>query len=215
MALNAGGRTGPAVIAAAALAGLVACVAPLRSAAQAPGASPPASEAQRVAPYAVTPDAVVAEMLRLARTGPSDFVVDLGSGDGRLVLAAVRDFGARGGFGVDIDRYLVDYANAKASEAGVADRVRFFAQDLFATDIGRATVVTIYLFPAIMPKVRDKLWAELAPGTRVVSHQFTFPGWAPDAVATVPLPHSLNVFGRTDAELYLYTVPARPGAAIR
>lgn len=177
--------------------------------------APTVSEAQRVAPYAVTPDLVVTEMLKLARVGPKDFVVDLGSGDGRLVIAAVNGFGARGGFGVDIDKYLVDYANAKAGEAGIADRVQFVAQDLFAADVSRATVVTIYLFPGIMPRVRDKLWAELAPGTRVVSHQFTFPGWTPEAVATVPLPHSLNVFGRTDAELYLYTVPARPGAASR
>lgn len=196
--------------------GLAVCTAllPIEVLPQSKGAPLPVSEAQRVAPYAVTPDVVVTEMLRLARTGPADFVVDLGSGDGRLVIAAVRDFGARGGFGVDIDRYLVDYANAKAVDAGIADRVQFFAQDLFAADVSRATVVTIYLFPGIMPRVRDKLWAELVPGTRVVSHQFTFPGWTPDRVMNVPLPHSLNVFGRTDAELYLYTVPERraPGA---
>jgi len=197
------------------LAGLVAVVAPTRAWTQAAAPAPTVSESQRVAPYAVTPDLVVTEMLKLARVGPKDFVVDLGSGDGRLVIAAVREFGARGGLGVDIDRYLVDYANAKAGEAGIGDRVQFYAQDLFATDVSRATVVTIYLFPGIMPRVRDKLWAELAPGTRVVSHQFTFPGWTPDAVANVPLPHSLNVFGRTDAELYLYTVPARPGAVSR
>jgi len=197
------------------LAGLVAVVAPMRAWTQPAATALPASEAQRVAPYAVTPDLVVTEMLKLARVGPKDFVVDLGSGDGRLVIAAVRDFGASGGFGVDIDQYLVDYANAKAREAGLGDRAQFFARDLFATDVSRATVVTIYLFPGIMPRVRDKLWADLAPGTRVVSHQFTFPGWTPDAVANVPLPHSLNVFGRTDAELYLYTVPARPGAVSR
>lgn len=158
----------------------------------------------------MTPDAVVAEMLRMAGVGPKDVVVDLGSGDGRLVIAAVRDFGARGGLGVDIDQTLVDFANAKASQAGIADRARFLAQDLFATDIREATVVTIYLFPGIMPRVRDKLWAELAPGTRVVSHQFTFPGWTPERVVNVPLPDTLNVFGRTGAELYLYRVPERP-----
>src|SRR4029453_9389039 len=111
-----------------------AAAAPIDSEAQQPAVATPDAELLRVAPYAVTPDHVVTEMLRLARVGPADFVVDLGSGDGRLVIAAVKEFGARGGFGVDIEPNLLAFANAKAAEARVADRVQFFARDLFATD---------------------------------------------------------------------------------
>jgi len=166
-------------------------------------------ESKRVAPYAATPDAVVVEMLKLARVGPSDFVVDLGSGDGRLVTAAVRQFGARGGFGVDINEDYVKYANAKAAEAGVADRVKFYARDLFATDVKEATVVTLYLFPGVMGRVADKLRAELAPGSRVVSHDFPFPDWLPDSISTVASPEKKDYTGRADAALMLYTVPER------
>lgn len=172
-------------------------------------AAPPDLEAQRVAPYAATPQDVVTEMLRLARVGPADFVVDLGSGDGRLVIAAVKEFGARGGFGVDINADYVAYANAKAAEAGVADRATFYSRDLFATDVSRATVVTVYLFPGVMARVGDKLRSELAPGTRVVSHDFPFPDWTPDRVSTVPSPEKKDYTGRADAVLLLYTVPER------
>lgn len=169
----------------------------------------PDYEALRVAPIAVTPTAIVDEMLKLAAVGPADFVVDLGSGDGRLVIAAVQRFGARGGFGVDISESAVAYANAKAAEQGVADRVRFLRQDLFATDLRAATVVTVYLFPSAMPRVRDKLRAELAPGTRVVSHDFPLPDWTPERVARFAAPEKNDAVGRADAVLYLYTVPAR------
>ncbi len=166
-------------------------------------------ESKRVAPYAATPDTVVTEMLRLAGVGPSDYVVDLGSGDGRLVIAAVKAFGARGGFGMDINADYVAYANAKAAEAGIADRATFAVRDLFATDIARASVVTVYLFPGIMGRVADKLKAELAPGTRVVSHDFPFPDWTPDRISTVAAPEKNDYTGRGDAVLMLYTVPVR------
>jgi hypothetical protein len=172
-------------------------------------AAPADLESARVAPYAATPDAVVAEMLRLANVGPSDYVIDLGSGDGRLVIAAVKTFGARGGFGMDINADYVAYANAKASEAGVSDRATFAVRDLFATDVSRATVVTVYLFPGIMGRVGEKLRAELAPGTRVVSHDFPFPDWTPDRISTVASPEKKDYTGRGDAVLMLYTVPAR------
>ena len=188
---------------------LLAAAAGVDAVAQRTGGTPPELESKRVAPYAATPDAVVAEMLKLARVGPADFVVDLGSGDGRLVIAAVKQFGARGGFGVDINEDYVAYANAKASEAGIADRAKFYARDLFATDIAQATVVTIYLFPGIMGRVADKLRAELAPGTRVVSHDFPFPDWTPDLVSTVASPEKKDYTGRADAVVLLYTVPAR------
>ena len=172
-------------------------------------AAQPDVESKRVAPYAATPDGVVSEMLKVAGVGPSDFVVDLGSGDGRLVIAAVKQFGARGGFGVDINPDFVAYANAKASEAGLADRAKFYARDLFATDIGSATVVTVYLLPAIMGRVGAKLRAELAPGTRVVSHDFPFPDWTPDRISTIASPEKRDYTGRADAVILLYTVPER------
>jgi len=170
-------------------------------------AQKPDADAVRVAPYAATPTAVVTEMLNLARVGPSDYVIDLGSGDGRLVIAAVKEFGARGGFGVDINEGYVAYANAKAAEAGIGDRVKFFARDLFATDVSAATVVTVYLFPGAMARVGAKLRAELAPGTRVVSHDFPFPDWTPDRVSTIASPEKKDYTGRADAVLLLYTVP--------
>jgi SAM-dependent methyltransferase len=176
---------------------------------RAQAAEPPDYEALRVAPNAVTPTSIVDEMLKLAGVGPTDFVVDLGSGDGRLVIAAVTRFGARGGFGVDISDTAVAYANGRAAEQGVADRVRFLRQDLFATDIRAATVVTVYLFPAAMPRLRGKLVADLVPGTRIVSHDFPLPDWTPDRVARFAAPEKNDSVGRGDAVLYLYTVPPR------
>ncbi|MDQ6620494.1 MAG: methyltransferase domain-containing protein [Pseudomonadota bacterium] len=166
-------------------------------------------EELRVAPYADTPSPIVTEMLKLARVGPGDYVVDLGSGDGRLVITAVKDFGARAGLGVDINERLVAYATASAASSGVADRAKFVTRDLFATDISGATVVTVYLFPAVMGRLRDKLLAELAPGTRVVSHDFPFPRWSVDRVATFAAPEKDDTVGRRDAVVYLYTVPPR------
>jgi hypothetical protein len=163
----------------------------------------------RVAPYADTPSPVVEAMLRMAGVGPADTVIDLGSGDGRLVIAAVRDFGARAGLGVDINAALVDHAKGRAAQAGVADRARFEVRDLFTTDVGGATVVTVYLFPAAMPRLRDKLRAELAPGTRVVVHDFPFPGWPADRIVSLPAPQKADSVGRSDAVLFLYTVPPR------
>ena len=172
-------------------------------------AQKPDADAVRVAPYAATPQAVVTEMLNLARVGPADYVIDLGSGDGRLVIAAVKEFGARGGFGVDINEGYIAYANAKAAEAGISDRAKFYARDLFATDVSAATVVTVYLFPGAMARVGEKLRAELAPGTRVVSHDFPFPDWTPDRVSTIASPEKKDYTGRADAVVLLYTVPER------
>ena len=172
-------------------------------------AEPADYEALRVAPNAVTPPNIVEAMLGLARVGPGDFVIDLGSGDGRLVIVAVDRFGAAGGFGVDISEQAVNYANARAAEAGIADRVNFQRRDLYATDVSRATVVTLYLFPAAMPRLRTKLLAELAPGTRVVSHDFPFPDWTPERVSVFAASEKNDAVGRGDAVLYLYTVPVR------
>lgn len=152
---------------------------------------------------------VVHAMLELAAVGPSDYVVDLGSGDGRLVISAVGKFGARGGFGVDIDESLVDYATRKAAEEGLADRVRFYVRDLFVTDVTRATVVTIYLLPIAMDRLERKLAAELAPGTRVVSHDYPLRGWHAERVVALDVPEKIDYTGRRSTALYLYRVPGK------
>ena len=127
-----------------------------------------------------TPHEIVSAMLKLARVGPGDVVYDLGSGDGRIVIAAVKEFGAARGVGVELDALRVQEANENARRAGVADRVEFRREDLFETDLRPATVVTLYLSPVINAKLQPKFVAELSPGARVVSHVFETPGWEPD-----------------------------------
>jgi len=174
------------------------------------GTAASAADPVAVAPFAATPTSVVDEMLKLAGVGPGDFVIDLGSGDGRLVLAAVSRFGAKGGFGVDIEPSLVDYANRKAVEDGVADRVKFYVRDLFVTDIKEATVVTVYLLPIAMERLQRKLQAELAPGTRVVSHDYPFRSWTAERIVSLDVPEKTDYTGRRSTALYLYVVPRRP-----
>lgn len=166
-------------------------------------------DGKAVAPFAATPMSVVAQMLRLAEVGPRDFVIDLGSGDGRLVLAAVGSFGARGGLGVDIDPTLVEYSNRQAHNDGLADRVQFFERDLFDTDVSQATVVTVYLLPIAMERLQRKLAAELAPGTRVVSHDYPFRSWTPQRVLSLDVPEKADYTGRRATALYLYVIPPR------
>ena len=129
-------------------------------------------------PYVPTPQVTVDEMLRLANVGPQDFVLDLGSGDGRIVVTAARKFGARG-LGVDLDFHLVIQSEGNARRAGVEDRVSFLQQDLFKTDLAQATVITMYLLPPVTRKLRPRL-LELKPGTRIVSHDFDLQDWKPD-----------------------------------
>jgi hypothetical protein len=160
-------------------------------------------------PYVPTPWVIVDEVLKLGGVGPSDYVVDLGSGDGRLVLTAVTRFKAKGGFGVDIEAPLVAQANDQARKAGVADRVKFFVRDLFETDIAEASVVTLYLLPTSVPKLESKLLAELRPGSRVVSHDYPFPDWPHDRYVKMDVPEKVDISGTTRTTLYLYTVPAR------
>jgi hypothetical protein len=137
----------------------------------------PAVPAQDV-PFVPTPQVTVDEMLRLAGVGPQDFVLDLGSGDGRIVITAARKFGARG-TGVDLDYHLVIQSEESARQAGVEDRVKFLQQDLFKTDLGQATVITMYLLPAVTRKLVPSL-LNLKPGTRIVSHDFDLGDWKPD-----------------------------------
>lgn len=118
-------------------------------------------------------------MLELADVNKRDIVFDLGSGDGRLVIAAAKTFGARG-VGIEIDPKLVAESNARARSAGVARRVEFRTQDLFEADIRKATVVMLYLWPSVNLKLRPKLWKDLKPGTRVVSNSHDMGDWKPD-----------------------------------
>ena len=129
-------------------------------------------------PYVPTPQVTVDEMLRLANVGPQDFILDLGSGDGRIVITAARKFGARG-LGVDLDFHLVIQSEESARQAGVENRVSFLQQDLFKTDLARATVITMYLLPGVTRRLRPRL-LELKPGTRIVSHDFDLEDWKPD-----------------------------------
>ena len=156
-------------------------------------------------PYIPTPPAVVDAMLELAGVGPRDYVIDLGSGDGRIVIAAARHRGARG-FGVEIDSELVQAARRAAQHEGVARQVEFKVQDLFGTDLGQATVVAMYLYPRLMIQLRPRLFAELKPGARVVSHDFDMAGWKPDARVTVPVPG--KPYGPPSSDAYLWIVPA-------
>jgi ribosomal protein L11 methylase PrmA len=135
--------------------------------------------------YIPTPSEVVSAMLQMANVGHDDVVYDLGSGDGRIVIAAVKDFGAKRGVGIELDAARVQEAMALARQTGVSDRVEFRRQDLFDTDMRDATVVTLYLGEAINLRVRPKLQSELRPGTRVVSHAFNMGDWIPDGTRTV------------------------------
>jgi SAM-dependent methyltransferase len=152
------------------------------------------------APFVPSPEMVGVEMLRLAEVNTADVVYDLGSGDGRIVIAAARDFGARG-VGVELDASLIQRSNDNAVRAGVADRVSFIWQDLFAADIRPATVITLYLYQEVNLKLRPKLLRELRPGTRVVSHDYDMGEWPADRVLRVRSPEGVHT-------LHYWVVPA-------
>jgi SAM-dependent methyltransferase len=156
-------------------------------------------------PFVPTPPVVVNAMLELAGVGPEDYVVDLGSGDGRIVIAAAKKRGARG-LGVEIDGALVGEARREARRQGVDSRVEFRMDDLLQTNVGRATVVTMYLYPRLMLAMRPRLIAELKPGARIVSHEFGMQGWEPDTRVTVPVPD--KPYGAPSSEVLLWIVPA-------
>jgi SAM-dependent methyltransferase len=146
-------------------------------------------------PYVPTPDEVVQSMLKLAGVQKGDVVYDLGCGDGRIVIAAAR-LGARG-VGVDINPDRIREARLNAKQAGVEDQVEFIEGDLFTADIKDATVVTLYLLPSINLKLRPRLWSELKPGTRVVSHAFDMGDWRPEKTDEVD-----------SRPVYYWTIPA-------
>lgn len=160
-------------------------------------------------PYVPTPQVVVDEMLRIARVSKDDFVVDLGSGDGIIVLTAAQRLKARG-YGVDIDPELVERANNEARKRGVADRASFQVMDVFKADLSKASVVTLYLLPGMMADLAPKIFAELRPGTRVVSHDYHFgDAWRPDDHHTWDVPEKEKVNGVPRATVYLWIVPAK------
>lgn len=153
-------------------------------------------------PYVPTRPEVVDRMLELADVGPDDFVFDLGSGDGRIVIRAAELYGARGR-GFEIDPLLVSESRAAAAAAGVGERVEFIEGDLFEAELGEATVVTLYLLPTVNLALRPRFFAELAPGTQVVSHAFDMAEWRPDVHEVMPF--------EPPVDLYQWVIPAPLG----
>jgi protein-L-isoaspartate O-methyltransferase len=157
---------------------------------------------QSLAPFVATPPDVVERMLTLAKAGPRDLVYDLGCGDGRIVIAAAAKFGARG-VGVDIDPGLVARAQADAKAAGVADRVTFRVQDAMTVDVSKATIVTLYLLAASNVKLRPLLTKQLAPGSRIVAHNYPIGDWEPEVI------DNFTDAAGTRRTLYLWTADGR------
>lgn len=166
----------------------------------------PAAQAMEEVPFITSPDNVTLEMLRVAKVGPADHVIDLGSGDGRIVITAARRFGASG-LGVEIVPDLVQRSIASARDAGVADRVAFKVQDLFQTDLSPATVITMYLLTEVNLQLRPAL-LKLRPGTRVVSHDWAMGDWKPEQTTVVPVPDK-QVGLEKSSKVHLWVVPAR------
>jgi hypothetical protein len=168
-----------------------------------------AENLQTGGPYVPTPQVVVDQMLRFANVGEKDYVIDLGSGDGVIVLTAAKQYKASG-MGVDIDADLVKKSNDSAQRLGLADRVRFVQLDVFKADLGKASVLTLYLLPGMMINLRGKVFNELKPGVRVVSHDYHFGSeWTPDDKLSLDVPEKEFVNGSPSATVYLWYVPAR------
>ena len=157
-------------------------------------------------PFITSPDNVTLEMLNAAGVKRGDHVIDLGSGDGRIVILAAKRFEATG-LGVEIDPRLVELSKTNARNAGVADKAEFREQDLFKTDLAPATVVTMYLLPEVNLQLRPSLLA-LKPGTRIVSHDWDMGSWKPDRTTVVPVPNKAVGFEKS-SKVHLWTVPAR------
>ena len=165
-----------------------------------------AEESEWRPPFITTPPEVVERMLQVAETRADDLVIDLGSGDGRIVIAAAQKYGARA-VGIELDGALVQKSRAAARAAQVADKVSFIEGDVLAADISRASVITVYLLPDLMRKLQSRFIQELAPGTRIVSHAFTMAGWAPDRSEVVKLKEKHPGQG-DESRLHLWIVPA-------
>lgn len=186
------------VTGAALFAGCVAVLAALSTA--------PVRAAEPRVPYVPTPQEVVERMLAIARVGPHDYLIDLGSGDGRIVVTAAKKHGARG-FGVDLNPDRIQESNENARRAGVADKVAFYQRDLFETSLSEATVITMYLLPRVNIELRPKL-LELKPGTRLVSHDFDMGDWKPDSHIKMEAQDKYGGAGG-QSDIYFWIVPAR------
>jgi SAM-dependent methyltransferase len=170
------------------------------------GAQTPQPKREPDVPYVPTTDAAVQAMLKLAGVKKTDVVYDLGCGDGRIVIAAAKNFGARG-VGIDINPVRIREAKENARTAGVGNLVRFEENDLFQADIREASVVTLFLLPNVNLKLRPKLLQELKPGTRIVSNTFDMDDWKPEKEVTVG--DADGVEDPLSRRLYLWTVPPR------
>ena len=157
-------------------------------------------------PFVTSPDNVTLVMLSVAGVKRGDHVIDLGSGDGRIVILAAKRFEATG-LGVEIDPSLVARSKTNARNASVADKVEFREQDLFKTDLLQATVITMYLLQEVNIQLRPALLA-LKPGTRIVSHDWDMGDWAPDRTTVVPVPNKAVGLEKS-SKVHLWTVPAR------
>jgi hypothetical protein len=161
-------------------------------------------------PYVPTPQNVVERMLEVAKVGAQDYLIDLGSGDGRIVVTAAQKHGARG-FGVDLNPTRIAEANANARTAKVVDKVQFYQQDLFETDLTQATVITMYLLPRVNLDLRPKL-LELKPGTRIVSHDFSMGDWKPEHHEELEAKDKYGGSGGR-SDIYLWIIPAKVGGS--
>ena len=159
-------------------------------------------------PYVLTPQEVVVRMLEIAKVTAGDYVIDLGSGDGRIVITAAKKHRARG-FGVDLNPVRISEANENARKAGVTDKVAFYQRDLFETDVSEATVITMYLLPRVNLELRPKL-LELKPGTRLVSHDFSMDDWTPDTHVQMDAKDKYGGSGGR-SDIYFWVVPAKVG----
>jgi hypothetical protein len=157
-------------------------------------------------PFVISGDEVVHRMLRMADVGPNDYLIDLGSGDGRIPIAAAKRYGARG-LGVDLDPPLVELARKNALLEGVAGKVSFEVKDLFDTDLSKATVVAFYLLPDVAMQLRPKLLKELKPGTRIVAHDYNLGDWPPDEWTSIRVPDK-PVAPVGISQVFLWVVPA-------
>lgn len=163
-------------------------------------------------PYVPTPQAVVDRMLAMANVTAADYLIDLGSGDGRIVVTAAKKYGTRG-FGVDLNPVRIDEANENARRNRVADKVAFYQRNLFETDLSQATVITMYLLPRVNLQLRPTL-LELKPGTRLVSHDFDMGDWQPDEHVRMDATDKFSGAGG-DSDIYLWIVPAKVAGSWR
>ena len=159
-------------------------------------------------PFVPTPWPIVDEMLKLAEIRSDDTVYDLGSGDGRLVIAAAKRHGVRG-VGIELKDELVVFSRSQAEQDGVAERVKFVEGDVLKADLRGATVVTMYLLPRLVVQLVPKLRAELPAGARIVSHDYPLEPWRPDKTLIFDVPEKVNINGMTETKLFYYVVPAQ------